>query len=169
MIQQGNSKSFNNNPELVLKTTNKEDCYSHVLPLNKLLCTFLPYCRHTTQTLAIKPGKNDYLCYDASTTCLSSDIVMNQVTPVKNKEPITFGTTKMQFYIDIHNTQISFPDKPILLATADIKACFCFLQIHADLTGVFGFNAGGYFNLATAMVFGSKASASSWEPFSLGR
>jgi hypothetical protein len=29
----------------------------------------------------------------------------------------------------------------------------------------FGFLAGGYFNLATAMVFGSTASASSWEPF----
>jgi hypothetical protein len=29
----------------------------------------------------------------------------------------------------------------------------------------FGFLAGGYFNLATAMVFGSTASTSSWEPF----
>ena len=34
MIQQGNSKSFNNNPELALKTMNKEDRYSHVLPLD---------------------------------------------------------------------------------------------------------------------------------------
>jgi hypothetical protein len=32
MTQQGNSKSFNKNPKLVLKTMNKEDCYSHVLP-----------------------------------------------------------------------------------------------------------------------------------------
>jgi hypothetical protein len=47
----------------------------------------------------------------------------------------------------------------------DVKACFCFPCIHADLTGVFGFLARGYFNLATAMVFGSTASASSWEPF----
>jgi hypothetical protein len=31
--------------------------------------------------------------------------------------------------------------------------------------GAFGFLAGGYFNLATAMVFESTASASSWEPF----
>jgi hypothetical protein len=48
---------------------------------------------------------------------------------------------------------------------ADVKACFCFPCIHADLTGAFGFLAGGYFKLATAMVFGSTASASSWEPF----
>jgi hypothetical protein len=48
---------------------------------------------------------------------------------------------------------------------ADVKACFCFPCIHADLTGAFGFLAGGYYNLATAMVFGSTASASSWEPF----
>ena len=82
MIQQGNSKSFNKNPELVLKTVNKEDCYIQVLPIDELLCTFSPYCRHTTQTLVIKPGKNDRLCYDASTTRLSTDIMMNQVTPV---------------------------------------------------------------------------------------
>ena len=57
MIQRGNSKSFNENPELVAKTMNKEDRYSHVLPLDELLCTFSPYCRHTTQTLIIKPGR----------------------------------------------------------------------------------------------------------------
>ena len=62
MIQQGNTKSFNENPDLVLKTMNKEDWYSHILPLDKLLCTFSPYCRHTTQTLVIKSGKNDRLC-----------------------------------------------------------------------------------------------------------
>ena len=42
MIKRGNSKSFNNNPELFLKIMNKEDRYSHILPLNKLLCTFSP-------------------------------------------------------------------------------------------------------------------------------
>ena len=85
---------------------------------------------------------------------------MNQVTPVVNKAPITFGTTKLQFLTDIYNTRISFPDAKILLGTANIKACFRFLQIFANLTGAFDFNAGVYFNLATAMamVLGSKAS-----------
>ena len=41
MIEQGNSKSFNKNLELVLKTMNEEERYSHVLPLDVLLCTFL--------------------------------------------------------------------------------------------------------------------------------
>jgi len=90
---------------------------------------------------------------------------MNQVTTVVNKAPITFSTTNLQILIDVYYTRISFPDNPIILGAADIKACFRFPQIHANLTGAFGFNAGGYFNLATAMVFGSKASASSWEPF----
>jgi hypothetical protein len=48
---------------------------------------------------------------------------------------------------------------------ADIKACLCFPRIHLDLTGAFGFMAGGYYNLATATVFGSTTSASSWKPF----
>ena len=34
MIKRGNSKSFKDNPELVLKTMNKEERYSHVLPLD---------------------------------------------------------------------------------------------------------------------------------------
>jgi hypothetical protein len=71
----------------------------------------------------------------------------------------------MQLYIDIYNTRVSYPTFIILLAMGDVKACFCFPCIHTDLTGAFGFLAGGYFNLATAMVFGSTASASSWEMF----
>jgi hypothetical protein len=89
---------------------------------------------------------------------------MNQVTPITCKAPITSGQVKMQLYIDIYNTRVSYPTLIILLAMADVKACFCFPRIHADLTGAFGFLAGGYFNLATAMVFGSTTSASSWEP-----
>jgi hypothetical protein len=48
---------------------------------------------------------------------------------------------------------------------ANFKVYFRFGRIHADLMGAFGFLAGGYFNLATPMVFGSNTSASSWEPF----
>ena len=90
---------------------------------------------------------------------------MNQVAPITREAPITFRHVKMQLYIDIYNTRVSYPTFIILLATVDVKACFCFPGIHTDLTGAFGFLAGGYFNLATAMVFGSTASASSWEPF----
>ncbi len=48
---------------------------------------------------------------------------------------------------------------------ADIKAGFRFGRTHADLTGAFGFIADNLYNLATAMVFGSTTSASSWEAF----
>jgi hypothetical protein len=162
MIKRGNLKSFNNNTTLVLKTMNKEDWYSHLIPLDEIMCHFSPFCCHTTQTMVIKAGKSDHLCWDGSTTIKPTDIVMNQVTPITCEAPITFGHVKMQFYIDIYNTRVSYPTFIILLAMADVKG---FPRIHADLTGVFGFLAGGYFNLATAMVFGSTASASSWEPF----
>jgi hypothetical protein len=52
-----------------------------------------------------------------------------------------------------------------LLGLADVKACFRYPRIHTDLTGAFGFIADKLYNLATAMVFGSTASASSWEAF----
>jgi hypothetical protein len=83
MIQRGNSKSFNENQDLVIKTMNKEDRYSHVLPFDELLCAASPYCRHTTQTLVIKQGKNDRLAFDASTTRLPTDIILNQITPIQ--------------------------------------------------------------------------------------
>jgi hypothetical protein len=165
MIECGNSKSFNNNIALVLNTMNKEDQYSHLIPLDEIMCRFSPYCHHTTQTMMIKVGKSDRLCWYGLTTIKPTDIVMNQVTPITREAPITFGHVKMQLYIDIYNTRVSNPTFIILLAMADVKACFSFPCIHADSTGAFGFLAGGYFNLATAMVFGSTTSASSWEPF----
>jgi hypothetical protein len=164
MIECGNSKSFNDNTVLVLKTMNKEDRYSHLIPLDKITCCFSPYCCHTTQTMVIKAGKSDRLCWDGSTTIKPTDIIMNQVTPITCEAPIT-EHVNMQLYIDIYNTRISYPTFIILPAMVNVKACFCFPCIHADLTGAFGFLAGDYFNLATAMVFGSTASASSWEPF----
>ncbi len=42
-ISQGNSKSFMDNPALVKKTMNKEDCYSHLVPMDQLLCKLSPY------------------------------------------------------------------------------------------------------------------------------
>ena len=116
---------------------NKEDCYSHLLPLRELICKYSEHCRHTTQTLVIKPGKNDRLCYDGTTIWLPTDIVINQVTPTENEALITFGRTKILFLTNIYNTRVSFPDVPILLGTAGIKACFRYARIHADLTGDF--------------------------------
>ena len=41
MIEQGNSIIFNDNPMLILKIMNKEECYSYLLPLHQLICKFL--------------------------------------------------------------------------------------------------------------------------------
>ena len=164
-ISRGNSKNFIANPKLVRKTMNKEDRYSHLVPMDPILCKFSPYLRHTTQSIVIKEGKNDRIVWDGSTVLKPTDIVMNQITPVDQESPVTFGHVKLQIYIDIYNTRISYPTLIILIALADIKACFRFARIHADLTGAFGFLADDLYNLATAMVFGSTASASSWESF----
>jgi hypothetical protein len=37
MIERGNSKSFNNNTALVLKTMNKEEWYSHLIPHDEIM------------------------------------------------------------------------------------------------------------------------------------
>ncbi len=91
--------------------------------------------------------------------------MLNEYTPTKFEANIDFGNAKMNLLIRIYNWRISYPRMKIFLALADITACFCFPRIHADLTGVFSFMAENLFFLATSMVFGSNASASSWEPF----
>ncbi len=103
---------------------NKEDRYSHVVFLDILICLLSPYLRHTMQTMVLKEGKNPHLCYNASTTKKPTDIVMNQITPVAQEAPITFGRVKIQLYNDIYNTRISYPLAVIFFAMGDIKACF---------------------------------------------
>ncbi len=103
--------------------------------------------------------------WDGSTVIHPTDIVMNQVTPVALKVPITIGHVKIQIYIDIIQHVNKFPMAIILLSMADIIACFCFGEIHADLTRAFGFIANYLYNLATAIVFALTTSPSSWEAF----
>jgi hypothetical protein len=120
---------------------NKEDRYSHLVPMDPLLCNLSPYLRHTMQSIVIKDGKNDCIVWDGSTVTRPTDIVMNQVTPVAQEAPVTFGHVKSQIYTDIYNTCISYPTATILLDLADVKACFRYPRIHADLTGAFSFIA----------------------------
>ena len=93
------------------------------------------------------------------------DYVLNEVVPMEDEAEITFGTTEQEFLVWVYNLCISFPTVELFLALADVKACFRFGRIHADLTGAFGFLADTFYCLATAMVFGSNTSALSWEPF----
>ena len=164
-MERGNQKNFLDNPEIVRKTLNKEDRYSHLIPIDRSLCLLSPYVRHTSQGIILKEGKNPRVVWDGSTKRTPMDVVLNKITSVHDEAQITFGDTKMLFYTDVYNLRISYPEVPILLALADVKACFRFGRIHPDLTGAFGFYADQYYCLATAMVFGSNTSATSWEPF----
>ena len=123
-ISCGNSKNFITNPKLVRKTMNKEDRYSHLVPMDPILCKFSPYLCHTTQSIVIKEGKHDCIVWDGSMAMKPTNIVTNQITPVAQESPVTFGHVKLHIYIDIYNTRISYPTLIILIAMAIIKACF---------------------------------------------
>jgi hypothetical protein len=96
IIKCENSKNFNNNTNLVLKTMNKEDGYSHLIPLDKITCHFSPYCHRTTQTTVIKAGKSDRLCWDGSTTIKPTDIIMNQVTRLNARPQLPSGMSRCE-------------------------------------------------------------------------
>ncbi len=70
---------------------NKEDRYSHVVPLDILICLLSPYLRHAVETTLLKEGKNPCLCYNASTTKKPTNIVMNQITSVAQEAPKSLG------------------------------------------------------------------------------
>ena len=94
-ISRGNSKNFIANPKLVRKTMNKEDRYSHLVPMDPILCKFSPYLCHTTQSIVIKEGKNNHIVWDGLTVMKPTDIVMNQITPVDQESPVTVGHVKL--------------------------------------------------------------------------
>ncbi len=62
MIRQGNLKSFNDNPVLVRKAMNKEDWYSHLVPINEDIFRASGYLRHTIQMVVMKLGKKRSPC-----------------------------------------------------------------------------------------------------------
>ncbi len=92
-------------------------------------------------------------------------LVLNQVTSTDLEAPINFGRAKTNLIINIYDWRVSFPNKIIHLALANITACFHFPKISADVAGAFGFIAELKYFVSTNHVFGSNTSASSWEAF----
>ena len=131
-LARGNQKSFDEYPEIVQKTMNKEDRNSHLISLADWVVYFSPYCRHTSQGMVIKEGRNARVVWDASTKMWALEIVLNEVTDTSLEAIITFGRAKMLLYICIYNMRVSFPSLDILLAMADVKACFRFPRMHVD-------------------------------------
>jgi hypothetical protein len=164
IIEKGNQATFKMYSEGVTKTMNKEDKNSHLIPIKHWVLPFLSWCRHTAQGMQIKPRKNPKVIFDASMKGSPREFVLNEYTPTEFEANIDLGHAKMNLLQRIYNLRVSFQREIIFLALAGITTCFCFPRVHADLTEAFGFMAEHLYFLATSMVFGSNASASSWEP-----
>lgn len=149
----------------VNKALNKEERNSHIIPFPSYLVRASTTAHHVPQCIIQKEGKNDRLVWDGSTKLTPHELVMNEVTPTDDEPDITFGFIYVAFLVWIWNLRISFPDEDIILAFIDISSCFRWPRIFPCLAGAFGFIIGSIFYAANAMVFGSTASASSWEPF----
>ena len=164
-IDRGNNPSIEANKKKVDKTMNKEERNSHAIPFESFLLMFSAYARLTPQHLRQQEGKKDRLIWNGKGKAFGEEVTMNEVTDMMDETPITFGIVYISFITWIYNMRITYPDEDILLAYIDISSCFRFPRIHPDLVGAFGFLIGSLWFAANAMVFGSVASASSWEPF----
>jgi hypothetical protein len=74
---------------------NKEDKYSHLAPMDPIVCKFSPYLCHSTQSIVIKEGNNNCIVWDGLTIVKPTNIVMNQITPVAQESLVTFGHVKL--------------------------------------------------------------------------
>ena len=98
IIDKGNQATFKMYLEIVTKTMNKEDRYSHLLPVKLWV---LYFSRHTAQGILVKPGKNPRVIFDASTKGSPHEVVLNEITPTELKANIDFGLAKMKLLIRI--------------------------------------------------------------------
>ncbi len=116
-----------------------------------------------SQRIQEKYGKHRVI-FDSSIQTMPNKIVLNHETSTDNEAVINFEKAKTYLLANINNWCISYPNKIIYLALANITACFCFPQLSADVTGAFSFLAEELYCTSTSHVFGSNTLASSWEP-----
>ena len=164
-VRRGNHPAVRQHKQIVDKTLAKEVRHSHLIPLPRWFCTCSAYGHHVPQNILLKTGKKPRLIWDGKTKKFYYEVTTNEMTGTEAEEDILFGSVFLTFCIWIYNLRISYPSETIYLAFLDISACFRFLRVAPDLVGTFGFIVGPLYFLANAMVFGSIASASSWEPF----
>ena len=166
-IHRGNDATIVQHWDMVIKTLNKEDRFSHVMTFMRWIVRAAPTARVTPQTMvnANHPTKKPRLCWNGKSKRSPHETTMNEACSTAKEAPITFGYAYMALCIWIWNLRITFPTEELLLATVDFTACFRFPRIHPDLAAAFGFVIGAWFFAANAMVFGSITSATSWEPF----
>jgi hypothetical protein len=102
---------------------NKEEKNSYVLPLKCWLVYFSPWCCVTPQGIQEKFNKFRVI-FDLSMQTSPDEIVLNHKTSMDGKAVINFGQAKIRLLINIYNWCVSYRDKIIYLALADITACF---------------------------------------------
>ena len=102
VIKKGNQQTFLAHPEVAVKTMNKEERYSHLIPLRSWVVYFPPYLRCTPQGMHEERGKFRVI-FDASTQSYQHELVLNQVTNSEFKAIIDFGQSKMRLYVSIYN------------------------------------------------------------------
>ena len=164
-LRRGNHPAVRQHASVVDSTLVKEVRNCHLIPFPRWMCVFSATAHHVPQNILLKPGKKPRLIWDGKTKKYVWEITMNEVTSMEEELDIDFGIVFLQFCTWIWNCRISYPDRDIFLAFLDISSCFRFPRTFPDLVGAFGFIVGALFFAANAMVFGSVASASSWEPF----
>jgi hypothetical protein len=104
MLCRGNGSSLNMNPEVVVKTMNKEDKNSHVIPVSLIFIWFTASAHHVAQTLNMKKLAAR-MCWDGTNKDHPDDWAVNDGIGMENEPIITFGSTLMLFLTLLWNLE----------------------------------------------------------------
>ena len=169
MTKRGNISLVTDYFNIVKATLNEEERNSHVVPVHSWLCPISPFTNAVSQAIVVKeetPPEDSCLVWKRTTKLEAEYTVMNDALTLHNEAPITFDFVLMTFMPYLFNTCISYLRTNNESDSTDIKACHRYPQFPPDLATALDFIITGlYYFISTAMIFGSRGSASSWEPF----
>ena len=81
MFERGNQNVVLDNPDLVNTIINKEDRYSHLVPLRQWVCRLGPHLQYKSQGIIDLKR----LIWDKSTNISALDLVLNDLTPIMRR------------------------------------------------------------------------------------
>ena len=165
----GNHPTVTEHLSQVMKTMNKEERNSYLLPFPEWMWRFVPNLHLRPHALVVQPEKKDRLIFDGSFLPDLMSTALNDITHKKHEPPIRYATCIQRHIARIWNLRISYPSTDILLMDDDISAAFRQMKHHVDVIMAFAFVVGGYLFFPTGGTFGSNTSPSNFESIANAR
>ena len=145
----------------VMKTMNKEEHNSYLLPFPEWMWRFVLNLHLSPHALV--------LIFDGLFRPDLMSTALNDITHKKHKPHIWYATCIKRHIVCIWNLHILYPTTNILLMDDNILAAFHQMKYHINIIMAFAVIVGGYLFFPTGGTFGSNTSPSHFESIANAR